>query len=424
MKLRSFLTISGVVIGIAAFVSMMSYGAGIQKYVAKRFKALELFNTLQVIKFSADSKEIPDSGLVRSLDAAALKEISAIPGVLYAYPEETFPVVVEFGEESVNTTAQSLPAEVSELAAFKDLFAGRFFQSDSANEVVIHRSLMENLGVTKPDSIIGREITVISVKLDIHEVISGFLSGRLPTPSLAERRLKFIVCGVTNIEMDLGFTLKRIIIPAQTAKSIEKLNFANPFELIKIIQGRHEEGYPNITVRIKSAEYYENVKESIQAMGFDTWSFSEQFDEIRKMLYIFDAMMAVVGCIALIVASLGIVNTLMMSIIERQREIGILKSLGADNGHIRLLFIVEASVIGFIGSVFGVLLGWIITRIGWTLGKYIMERKGIPLIEFFDLPFWLIALSIAFGISVSLLAGLYPSQRAAKIDPVKALRYD
>jgi putative ABC transport system permease protein len=143
---------------------------------------------------------------------------------------------------------------------------------------------------------------------------------------------------------------------------------------------------------------------------------------MKKVFLVFDLVLAIMGFIALVVASLGILNTMVMSIVERYREIGILKSLGADNGDIRLLYLVESGAIGFIGAVLGLVFGWVITRIGSFIAGYYMQKQGVQFIEMFDLPWWLILFALVFGTAISLLAGLYPANRAAKIDPVRALR--
>jgi len=123
-----------------------------------------------------------------------------------------------------------------------------------------------------------------------------------------------------------------------------------------------------------------------------------------------------------VTASLGIVNTMVMSIIERTREIGVLKSLGAEERDIRLLFLAESGMIGTIGALVGILFGWLITRVASVVAHSIMEREGIPKFELFALPLWLILTAFLFGLLVSLVAGLYPAARAARVDPVEALR--
>jgi len=130
----------------------------------------------------------------------------------------------------------------------------------------------------------------------------------------------------------------------------------------------------------------------------------------------------VVGLIALTVASLGIINTMVMSITERRREIGVLRSLGADQTDIKLLFLIESAMIGSIGAIIGILFGWSITRLISLIVQHYMEREGIDPIEMFALPLWLVVTAFLFGLLVSLVAGYYPASRAAKVDPVQALR--
>jgi putative ABC transport system permease protein len=250
------------------------------------------------------------------------------------------------------------------------------------------------------------------------------LTGSGRASPFVEAEYKFTVCGVMNMEMGIGINFRNLIIPYQTAKSIERLSFNTPFELLSQLSGEGKQEYPSLTVRVKSSEHFESAKDSIEALGYNTFSFADQFEEIKKVFVVFDMVLGVVGFIALVVASLGIINTMVMSIIERYREIGILKSLGADNRDIRWLFLVESSSIGFIGSLLGLLFGWIITRIGSAVAKYFMVKQGAPSIEMFHLPIWLIILALVFGTTVSLLAGMYPASRASRIDPVQALRHD
>jgi putative ABC transport system permease protein len=131
-----------------------------------------------------------------------------------------------------------------------------------------------------------------------------------------------------------------------------------------------------------------------------------------------------VGSIALAVSSLGIVNTMVMSILERTREIGIMKAIGASDEHIRRIFLIEASVIGILGGFLGVAIGWTVGRIiNFGANLYIQSQGGTPG-TLFSLPLWLVCSSIAFSVVVSLIAGSYPAQRASRLDPIQALRHD
>lgn len=181
--------------------------------------------------------------------------------------------------------------------------------------------------------------------------------------------------------------------------------------------------YATLTVNAEDVHRVPEVVTSLNERGYHTFSFSLNFERIQDEFVLFDLFVTAIALVAVVVAALGIVNTLVMSIIERTREIGILKALGAEKRHIRVLFMAEAGMIGAIGAAGGDLLGWIVTRIGAFVAKMIMMRQGIPAVDVFHTPFWLVMLGIGFGILVSLVAGLYPANRAARVDPIQALRY-
>jgi putative ABC transport system permease protein len=126
----------------------------------------------------------------------------------------------------------------------------------------------------------------------------------------------------------------------------------------------------------------------------------------------------------LAVASIGIVNTLVMAILERRREIGIMKALGASDADVRGLFFAEAGAMGLVGGAVGVTLGWAIGRlINFGMNIY-LARQHFPPAQIWSVPLWLVLSAISFSIVVSLLSGLYPASRAARLDPVQALRYE
>ena len=130
------------------------------------------------------------------------------------------------------------------------------------------------------------------------------------------------------------------------------------------------------------------------------------------------------GSLALAVATLGIINTLVMAILERRREIGILKALGAADRDVRRLFFAEAGAMGLLGGVVGVTMGWLIGR-ALNFGTDVYLRgQDLPSVTISLVPWWMVAAAIAFAVAVSLAAGIYPASRAARLDPIEALRYE
>jgi putative ABC transport system permease protein len=145
---------------------------------------------------------------------------------------------------------------------------------------------------------------------------------------------------------------------------------------------------------------------------------------LRTFFSVFDSLLGIFGSLALAVSTLGIVNTLVMAILERRREIGVLKALGATDSDVKKLFFVEAGVMGFFGGIFGVLFGWLLGR-AITIGTNLyLKRQNLNPIELSSVTWWLILAALVFGVLVSLAAGLYPASRAAKLNPVDALRYE
>jgi ABC-type antimicrobial peptide transport system permease subunit len=154
------------------------------------------------------------------------------------------------------------------------------------------------------------------------------------------------------------------------------------------------------------------------------FSLNDALKGAKRAFIILDIVLSLIGSIALAVSSLGIVNTMVMSILERTREIGIMKAIGGSDGDVRRIFLVEASAIGCMGGLAGVVLGWLVGRaINFGANVYIRSQGG-PTGNLFSLPFWLIGGAIGFAFVVSLIAGSYPASRAARLDPIRALRHD
>jgi putative ABC transport system permease protein len=165
----------------------------------------------------------------------------------------------------------------------------------------------------------------------------------------------------------------------------------------------------------------------LEEQGFEVRSMKMMLDMANRGILILQAMLGSVGLVALLVASLGIANTMIMAVYERTKEIGILKAVGAAPRQIRGLFIIEAALIGLIGGVTGTVGGWLL---GLGLNRLIVaimawQEITIPQnIHFFALSWWLVVSALAFATVVGLLAGLYPAARAARLDPLEALRYE
>ncbi|HEV7373818.1 MAG TPA: FtsX-like permease family protein, partial [Pyrinomonadaceae bacterium] len=185
------------------------------------------------------------------------------------------------------------------------------------------------------------------------------------------------------------------------------------------------EGYESATVRVQDVVAMTNVRKHLNELGFGSFSIVDQLEQLRTVFLIINSALGLLGGISLLVASFGIANTMIMSILERTREIGIMKAIGAEDREIKFIFFVEAGVIGLTGGVVGALLAWGIDAVANRLAyRFILQPQGASYVDFFALPPYLWLGAIVFAVLVSILAALYPAARAARIDPVKALRHD
>ena len=201
---------------------------------------------------------------------------------------------------------------------------------------------------------------------------------------------------------------------------------------LKLLQWWHNDadyitnyGYDELLVRAKSLNDAVQIVDWLSGQGFQVESLKTILDVINRAMIVMQTMLASVGTLALLVASIGIANTMIMAVYERTKEIGIMKAVGAAPGQIRALFVVEASMIGLLGGVIGTILGWLLGLfLNWLILVILrwqdMDVRG----TFFVVSWWLVVGALVFAALVGLLAGLYPAARAAKLAPLDALRYE
>src|SRR5262249_45363664 len=148
--------------------------------------------------------------------------------------------------------------------------------------------------------------------------------------------------------------------------------------------------YLSLTVKVTAPEYATDVEDEIKKKGYSAFSVSDALQGAKRAFIILDIVLSLIGSIALAVSSLGIVNTMVMSILERTREIGIMKAIGGSDGDVRHIFLIEASVIGCVGGIAGVILGWAVGRVINIGANIYIQQQGGTTGNLFSLPFWLI----------------------------------
>jgi len=441
-KLRTILTTSGVVIGIGALVSMFAFGQGIQKNITDQFKKVDLFNYIIVSgarqggrppSFDPDDPDEAgrtDGSAPRAdandrnaptLDARFLEEAKAIEGVETAFPELRFPAQIRLGEKEQFTLVQVLSAAICRSGPMA-LRAGHCYGPNEPNAIIVSDSLLRRLDVKEPAEALGKEIEVATLSLDfsLTNLLRMAFSGDGQALPFARESYRFRIVGVAE-RMPFGGMSDAYVQP-EVAGGMRKLSLTSIWDFFQ--PAGAGTSYSTVTVKVKSPQDVASVKKELESRGYRTFSLMDQLDEMRIGFLIMDMFLLAVGMIGITVASLGIVNTMVMSILERYREIGIMKAVGATDGDVQRIFLFESGVIGLLGGLFGLTLGWIVSLIINEIVNTLMVRQGAPHMEYFRFPWWLCLGAILFSILVSLLAGVYPTRRAARVDPVVALRHD
>ena len=451
--LRNSLTTIGISVGVASLVAMLSLGIGLQQLASRRLGKSGLFDTVVVTsrrdlrnRERSEERSGPTPGESRVLDEPARQEIERLPNVLEAYPDIRFITEVRYEDKPHLTMISALPSSAKSNDAL-DGMQGSFFSSDTAPEVILQKTFAEELlgktpargGVEPPVAdvakpLLGRDVTMryaqraasvtptTSPLANARNSNDSDLAGAAYSVISREQKLKIVGVADLDPESMRGPARAKVFLPLKLAEGLHVMQPTDLRELSQAASGQPV--YSSVSVRVKNPTQVQVVEDAIKKMGFTTFSLLDASQSLRTFFRVLDLFLLIFGSLALAVASIGIVNTLVMAILERRREIGIMKAIGASDGDVKKLFFAEAGAMGILGGIAGVALGWAIGRIINLATNVYLRRESLTPDNFWAVPWWLVGLAIGFSFLVSLVSGLYPAARAAKLDPVQALRYE
>lgn len=453
--LRNSLTTVGISVGVASLVAMLSLGIGLQKFAGRRLQQSGLFDTVVVTSrrdlrnFNRTEEENgPAPAESPALDEAARQKIAQLPNVVEAYPDIRFITEIRYEDKPHLTMVAGLPFSARNNDAF-DGMQGSFFSSETAPEVILQKSFAAQLlgktakagsdevsvaELAKP--LLGKTIVLRYAERTVtpqpatpqenSQAASSNSANESPSAAYSvvshEQIMKIV--GVCDLDPDStrGQARARIFLPLKLAQGLHVMQPSDLRDATSLAAG--SPAYLTVEVHVTSPTQVQSVEDAIKKMGFNTFSIVDATRSLRQFFAVLDLFLGMFGSLALAVASIGIINTLVMAILERRREIGIMKAIGASDADVKGLFFAEAGVMGVFGGVVGVALGWAIGRV-INLGTNVyLRRQHFPGEQIWFVPWWLVLGAIAFSIVVSLLSGLYPASRAARLDPVQALRYE
>ncbi|MFA5052365.1 MAG: FtsX-like permease family protein [Patescibacteria group bacterium] len=400
-KLRSILTIGGVSVGIALVVFLVSLGFGLQEMIKSQVTNVEALTILDVSK--------GESTLLK-LNQDIVNQFEQIQDVSNVSPSLSLSGQVSRAESITDVAIYGIEPKFLSMEGIK-VTTGQEFSSDNASEILITNTALNLIGLGDPNEAVNSELMLkllVPVKAEDGTNLDS-----------VSKEVRVTVVGTLSDTSDLSIAY----VPIQF---LETLGFTPDYSAakVKVSDTQAEKDFSVARVQVTDQSKLPEVRQQIEAMGYQVDSVADTVGQIDKIFFIFEIIVASFGAIALFVAAMGALNTLTVSLLERTREIGLMRSLGATSKDIYFMFLTESIVIGMIGGLVGIGIGIGVSRIVNMALNYLAQKAGGEPVEIFYAPLVFLAVVQGVVFLVSLVTGLYPSRRAAKINPLDALRYE
>ena len=424
-KARVALTAIGVVIGTAAVVILVSLGIGLQKNANEQLYGIGDLTQIQVMPMyggevmymggGGGGPAMTEPEQTSVLNNFALEDLRAIPGVEAVIPRDYLMAGGLFKYQKLEAGVNIIAIDPKDLASLK-------------------------LEATQGDATLNRGEIIIGVMVPNNFYDPKIRPGQEPPPSpdLFNQQVQFVVSKYDdqgnesrkNLSLRVGGILKEsggesdwsVYMPLDQVKAL------NEWAMNRRIN-YNKDGYSQVIVKATNADDVLDISEQITNMGFQAYTPQSFVQGINNFYKILQIVFGGVGAIALLVAAIGIANTMTMSILERTREIGLMKAVGATNRDVLAIFLGEAAGIGFLGGLGGVIIGWLagqglnVIAIVY-LASQAGQQGGMPPSVAVYTPYWLPLFALIFSTFIGMISGLYPALRAATMIPVLALKYE
>ncbi|WP_079932917.1 ABC transporter permease [Carboxydocella sp. ULO1] len=431
MKVRTALTTFGVVIGTSAIVTMISIGAGMKKNITEQLGNMGSATELRVMpkyEITSSDQSFDQMEPVEPLDDKAIKKIIKLPYVKDVTPDlSVYGIELKVGRYSSKVIIKGVEPSYSQKVM--QIYKGRSFRQGDKNVVIVGyklgQALQEETKGTENGKKLGKKkekkvsdfpiqnsVNEQQEKIDLYR--KSLILKAVKTDKDGQTEEKTIRVNVVGVLVETGQQEDvSVFVPLGMAKNLKMWK-----------EGRQGEkmSYELVKVQIDSPQNIEQAQKEIEGLGFSIFSLKQMLGTVNKIFGIIEVFLGGIGSISLFVASFGIINTMIMSIYERTREIGIMKVVGATVKDIKMIFLFEAGTIGFLGGIIGLGFGWTASKIINVLANLYLRKGATETIELVYVPLWLAIFSLGFSTLVGLLAGLYPAVRAAKLSPLEAIR--
>lgn len=431
-KLRTFLTVLGVIIGTASIVVMISLGIGLNQFTMGQFESYGSLTAINVSNYGGRNNESSKNPEDSFMTDSTIEQFKKIPHVSSAYPQLQLSVIMKQGVYEGNVRMTGIPISAMEEI---DLGEGNLPSPSSTElEMVVGNMVIQNFNNSKTGKgfwetgkmpevdFMSRPIFTI---FDVDSYYNSRYTAEGQTPVKAPKKYLIKTSGmVAGGPEDWNNHSYEVYVDIDRLKTQLKQMFGK-----KPIPGQpvNKKGkaynyfvYEQAVVNVDDMKNVTEVQKIINGMGYEANSNAEWLEQSQKQSNMVQAVLGGIGAVSLFVAAIGIANTMMMSIYERTKEIGVIKVLGCAMGNIRTMFLIEAAFIGFMGGVVGVVLSY---GLSFLVNKFLAAAYTQGMTDTLSvIPPWLALSSIGFAMLIGMLAGFFPALRAMKLSPLAAIR--
>ena len=419
-KSRTFLTMLGVLIGTTSIVVMVSLGIGLQESQEAMYAQWGSMNEITVNQSYSYGDE--ENQNIVALNDEALEYFQTFEGVTAVVPMvQVSANSASYGKEQgwlevYGINPEDMPVKGMEPAH------GRLLQAADRNAIVIGGMVGDGFYDPNGGSNWVEGETYEAYQARVYEKTTGMLNKKINAEFMnhetqKSKKVTFQVVGI--MPMESGNYSYSAYAPLDVMQKIQKQMLTSEER-----KQKNRNDYNQITIVTEDVTYTKSICESLRSEGYNVYSIAEDLEGVEDSMQVIQLALGGIGAITLLVAAIGIINTMVMSIYERTREIAIMKVIGATFTDIRLMFLAEAGMIGLMGGVLGLVFSYTLSFIinqfsGDFLGNYMGTGEALSLSV---IPWWLAVFAIVFSILVGLLAGVYPANRAVKLSPIEAMR--
>lgn len=433
-KSRTFLTVIGVVIGTCAIIVMVSLGFGVKDMLTRQLESFGDLRNINIFNWG------DDMGSEKQLNDEKLDSFAQLEGVDCVTPMSDCDVgfMVTAGQKDRYTAYAEIAGVYPDALEKLDyeLIEGEYLSDEKMGKtipVLVGEDMAYQFTDTKRPE--GSNYIYVDEEsdeekpdpfVDLHKdtlyfTDYGYGEGDMGAESKEPFRQEIRVVGVLKKDYSKDYrTYSGIFMSVENMRTLVK-NY-NRYNGIK--QSNKNTNYHQVYIHVQDISYVEAVSQAVEAEGFETYSMETERKAMEQTMMGVQAVLGGLGAISLFVAAIGITNTMVMSIYERTKEIGVMKALGCYVRDIRMLFLMEAAGIGLLGGIIGILLSFLFSFIlnvvlaGAMSGMMGGEVQGSISI----IPPWLVLAAMFFSTMVGVLAGFFPAKRATKISALEAIR--